>query len=246
MLGILASWGFLDFGSGRPYRTTGSRFRASVAVERHHFCRIGTSSKMRDYYDILGVSPDAGADEIKRAYRQLARRYHPDISGDDRGALFLEVSRAYRTLRDPHQRRSYDASVSESPVPTGRADWFADEIAIDFPSVSSVLDRMRHAFFGGESGDVLSAEIVLTPEEAFWGTFVPIQVPLRRTCQCCGGRGEVWSDWCRPCAGDGDVAADHEMRMRVPAGVREGTRFRFSVTPPGAPPTLVEVRISIR
>jgi molecular chaperone DnaJ len=189
---------------------------------------------MRDYYDILGVSPDAGADEIKRAYRQLARRYHPDISGDDRGALFLEVSRAY-------------PSVSESPArTTGRADWFADEIAIDFPSVSSVLDRMRHAFFGGESGDALSAEIVVTPEEAFWGTFVPIQVPLRRTCQCCGGRGEVWSDWCRPCAGDGDVAADHEMRLRVPAGVREGTRFRFSVTPRGAPPTLVEVRIRIR
>ena len=47
---------------------------------------------MRDYYDVLGVSPGAGADEIKRAYRQLARRYHPDISGDDRGAAFLEVT----------------------------------------------------------------------------------------------------------------------------------------------------------
>ena len=56
---------------------------------------------MRDYYDVLGVSPGAGADEIKRAYRQLARRYHPDISGDERGAAFLEVSRAYHVLRDP-------------------------------------------------------------------------------------------------------------------------------------------------
>ncbi|HJU74734.1 MAG TPA: DnaJ domain-containing protein, partial [Gemmatimonadaceae bacterium] len=50
---------------------------------------------MRDYYEVLGVSRDAGADEIKRAYRQLARRYHPDISGDERGAAFLEVSRAF-------------------------------------------------------------------------------------------------------------------------------------------------------
>ena len=49
---------------------------------------------MRDYYDVLGVTADAGAEEIKRAYRQLARRYHPDISGDDRTAAFLEVARA--------------------------------------------------------------------------------------------------------------------------------------------------------
>jgi curved DNA-binding protein CbpA len=65
---------------------------------------------MRDYYEILGVSPDAGADEIKRAYRQLARRYHPDISGDDRGAAFLEIARAYDVLRDP-PRRNLDRLV---------------------------------------------------------------------------------------------------------------------------------------
>ncbi|HET9262558.1 MAG TPA: DnaJ domain-containing protein, partial [Vicinamibacterales bacterium] len=64
---------------------------------------------MRDYYEVLGVSPDAGADEIKRAYRRLARRYHPDISGDERGAAFLEVSRAYEILNNPDRRRSYDA-----------------------------------------------------------------------------------------------------------------------------------------
>src|SRR5262245_55063014 len=133
---------------------------------------------MRDYYQVLGVSQDAGADEIKRAYRQLARRYHPDISGDDRSALFIEASRAYEVLRDPFQRRSYDASLSRH---------FADEVAIDFPSVSSVLDSMRHAFFGGEPAVPLFADIVLTPEEAFWGTMVPLQVPMRRTCPYCGG-----------------------------------------------------------
>ncbi len=73
---------------------------------------------MRDYYDVLGVSPDAGADEIKHAFRRLVRRYHPDISGEDRGTAFPEL------------------------------DWMTDEIAIDFPSVSSVLDGMRHSFFG--------------------------------------------------------------------------------------------------
>jgi len=67
---------------------------------------------MRDYYDVLGVSPDAGAAEIKRAYRQLARRYHPDISGEDRASTFLEVSRAYQVLRDPERRRSRACSAT--------------------------------------------------------------------------------------------------------------------------------------
>ena len=106
---------------------------------------------MRDYYDVLGVSPDAGADEIKRAYRQLARRYHPDISGDERTAAFVEATHAYEILGDVRRRHAYDtartARVSPSMIRGSRAEWFADEIAIDFPSVSDLLDRMRHSFF---------------------------------------------------------------------------------------------------
>jgi molecular chaperone DnaJ len=148
---------------------------------------------MRDYYEVLGVSPDAGADEIKRAYRQLARRYHPDISGDDRATAFLEASRAYEILTNPASRRSYDRTRRRRPVSFdgSRADWLADEVAIDFPSVSGLLDSMRHAFFGAALGD-LSAEIVLSPLEAFRGTIVPLGVPVRQTCAQCGGRGEIW------------------------------------------------------
>lgn len=203
---------------------------------------------MRDYYDVLGVSPGAGADEIKRAYRQLARRYHPDISGDDRGGAFLEISRAYEVLNDPSRRQSYDHALRwrEGATPTGRADWFSDEVAIDFPSVASVLDRMRSSFFGDAPPVGLNAEIVLTAQEAFWGTTVPLDVPLRRTCTRCGGRGETWQEWCASCGGGGDIAATHELKLRVPAGVREGATFRFSIMPPGAPNTFVEVRVSIR
>jgi DnaJ-class molecular chaperone len=203
---------------------------------------------MRDYYDVLGVRSDAGADEIKRAYRQLARRYHPDISGEERGSAFLEVARAYEVLTDPARRRSYDASLRlhSAAASPARADWLADEVAIDFPSVSSVLDQMRHSFFGPLPAIGLRAEITLTPQEAFWGTTVPLDVPLRRTCAQCGGRGETWEEWCDACSGGGDVTATHALQLRVPAGVREGARFRFSVTPPGAPHTVVEVRITIR
>ena len=92
----------------------------------------------------------------------------------------------------------------------------------------------------------LSAEIVLTPREAFDGVTVPLDVPLRRTCPRCGGRGETWAEWCASCRGLGEVSTHHEMQVRVPPGVRSGALFRFSVTPPGAPVTLVEVRVTIQ
>jgi molecular chaperone DnaJ len=205
---------------------------------------------MRDYYDVLGVAADAGAEEIKRAYRQLARRYHPDISGDDRSVAFLEVARAYEVLSDASSRRAYDAEMSGSlrGYTTERmsVDPLHDEVAIDFPSVATVLDRMRHAFFGGGPSVTLAAEIVLSAREAFDGVTVPLDVPLRRTCPRCGGRGEIWAEWCAACAGLGEVATRHEMRVRVPAGVRPGAFFRFSVMPPGAPVTVVEVRVRIQ
>ena len=199
---------------------------------------------MRDYYDVLGVSPDAGADEIKRAYRQLARRYHPDISGDDRALAFRELTGADDVLRDSSRRRQYDTTLSNQ----GEAGttWFSDEVAIDFPSVASVLDRMRDAFFTAEPAITLSAEMTLTPREAIAGVTIPFDVPLRRTCSRCGGRGEVWNEWCATCAGLGEVAAAHAVNVRVPAGVSHGDTFRFSLTPPGAPSTVVEVRIVIR
>jgi molecular chaperone DnaJ len=200
---------------------------------------------MRDYYDVLGVSPDAGAEEIKRAYRQLARRYHPDISGDERGMAFREAAQAYEVLNDPHRRRQYDAVRSARRRPL-RAEWLADEVAIDFPSVSDLLDDMREAFFGGASLSELSAEIVLSPLEAFEGATIPLDIPVRQTCPSCGGRGETWQEWCDPCGGCGDIRAYHGVELRVPPGVREGERFRFSIAPMGSPHTIVDVRISIR
>ena len=155
---------------------------------------------MRDYYQVLGVAPDAGADEIRRAYR--------------RSSAFT--------------------------------NWMADEIAIDFPSVSSVLDGMRHSFFGEIDPVGLAAQVELTAEEAFWGALIPFQLPLRGTCSHCGGRGEVWEEWCLTCSGTGEVVAAHPLRLKIPAGVRPGACFRFSVMPPGALPTTVEIRIAIR
>jgi hypothetical protein len=168
---------------------------------------------MRDYYDILGVSRDAGADEIKRAHRQLTRRYHPDISGDE--------------------------------LSVGGAECLADEVHVDFPSVLTVLDRMRQSFFGDTPRPTEGPDIVVTPQEAFWGAVVRLDVPVRRTCARCGGRGEVWNEWCADCAGVGDCAARQGVRLRVPPGVLDGSRIRFRVAAAGVRPTVVDAHIKI-
>jgi hypothetical protein len=169
---------------------------------------------MRDYYDVLGVAPDAGADEIKRAHRQLTRRYHPDITGDD-------------------------VSLSVAGV-------LADEVHLDFPSVLSVLDRMRHSFFGASRRPDRAPDIVVTPQEAFWGATLPLEILVTRTCAQCGGRGEVWNDWCADCAGDGDLPARQAVRVRIPAGVQDGTRIRFRVSAAGIRHAVIDARIRIR
>src|SRR6516164_6520419 len=106
---------------------------------------------MRDYYDVLGVSRDAGADEIRRAHRQLTRRYHPDISGEE--------------------------------LPVTVADCLADDLHVAFPSVLTVLDRIRPPFFGDPPRPDVGPGVLVTAQQAFWGATVPLDVPVRRTCQ---------------------------------------------------------------
>jgi len=78
---------------------------------------------------------------------------------------------------------------------------FADEVVIDFPSVAPAVDRIRSAFLADERVAALSAAIQLSPREAMAGATVPLEVPVRLTCQSCGGRGETWTEPCARCAG---------------------------------------------
>lgn len=123
----------------------------------------------------------------------------------------------------------------------------ADEIAIDFPSLKAIRDRMSRAFFGGDPTASSHVAVVrLTAREAFAGANVPLHVPVVAMCAPCGGRGEVWMDPCVACGGTGAAPARQAVRVSVPPGVRDGARFRFSVTPPAASPTSVEIRIAVR
>lgn len=125
------------------------------------------------------------------------------------------------------------------------ADWLSDEIAIDFPSIDPLVDRMRASFFGPLLDSHVSAEIVLSPREAWLGAVVPLDVPVRDICPACGGRGERWFDLCDRCEGTGGAIVPRRVRLTVPAGVRDGTTFTVRVAPASAAATTVEVHIAI-
>jgi hypothetical protein len=124
---------------------------------------------------------------------------------------------------------------------------FADEIAIDFPSVERVMERMRDAFLGEHlDADVLRAEVSLSQREAFDGLVVPLRVPIRVTCPHCGGRGDTWTERCDLCRGTGESLIHHAVRVSVPPRVADGARFRFRLKSPDASLVRVEVRVAIR
>ena len=127
-----------------------------------------------------------------------------------------------------------------------RFDWFRDEVAVDFPSLGAAADRMRESFVNTDASVApLCAEVRLSPHDARESRRVPIELALRSTCVACGGRGEVRSGSCAPCAGTGDGVTRHQVHVRLPPGVRNGARFFFSVTPPLAPATVVDLRVTV-
>ena len=165
--------------------------------------------------------------------------------------VFLNVGEADEVLSNERNgRRRGDRLAAERVVvrpDRDRFDWFADEVAIDFPSIGAVVDRMREAFMAPDEWTrPLSAEILLSAREAFDGAVVPLDVPVRRMCPSCGGRGESWADRCGPCGGTGEALVRHPVHLVVPPRVIDGVRFHLRVSAPCAPPTRVEVRVAIR
>jgi len=124
---------------------------------------------------------------------------------------------------------------------------FADEIAIDFPSAGRVVERMRDSFLGEPAPhDLFETELQLSPREAFDGLMMPLVVPIRGACPCCGGRGESWAEPCLRCAGSGEAVFCHTVTVAVPPGVSDGQTFRFRVTSPHTGSVRVNVRVAIQ
>ena len=163
----------------------------------------------RDLYEVLGVPPDAGEADIKKAYRRLAMKYHPDRNPGDAQAeeQFKDVQAAYEALSDPQRRAAYDryghAGLEGGPGgPGGMGGGFADIFGDVFSDI----------FGGGRSGPPRGSDlryvVEISLEEAAAGTEVTVRIPVRVACEPCAGSGAKPGTrpvGCQTCGGRGQV-----------------------------------------
>jgi molecular chaperone DnaJ len=238
-----------------------------------------------DYYGTLGVRRDANPDEIKKAYRRLARELHPDVNPDPATQeRFKEITQAYEVLSDPEKRQMYDLG----------ADPFAPAGAGGFGAGFSPFSDIMDAFFGGAGatrgprsrarrGRNATIRVDLDLSECAFGATRELtvdtavvcptcsgegsapgshpttcdvcngrgeisqvtrsflgQVMTSRACPGCGGFGTVIRRPCPECDGDGRVRTRRTVKVRIPAGVEDGTHIQLAgegeVGPGGGPP----------
>jgi molecular chaperone DnaJ len=228
----------------------------------------------KSLYEVLGVAKNASADEIKKAYRKLARQYHPDRNpGDDEAeAKFKEVQAAYDVLSDDEKRKNYDSFGSADGRggggPSGWTNFDAD--AFDFGNLSDLFGGM----FGGrgrrqpvaQRGNDIEAVVNVSFEDSLKGieTKIPVQVDtacsecggsgarpgttpvicpecrgrgvlsesqglfsLSQPCPRCRGNGTVIEEPCPRCRGTGRERRTKRYSVKIPAGVKDGTRIRL-------------------
>lgn len=127
-----------------------------------------------------------------------------------------------------------------------RFDRWPDEVVVDFPSVSALVERMQASFFGESvEGEPLAAEVRLSARQAFEGARVPLDMPLRRSCGPCAGRGEISEQACPACEGAGERIGLERVHVFVPSGVRDGARFRLRVRVLPAAGTAVDLHVRV-
>jgi molecular chaperone DnaJ len=175
---------------------------------------------VKSLYESLGVAKNASQDEIKKAYRRLARQYHPDKNPDDRDAeeRFKEIQGAYDVLSDPEKRKRYDTFGSANgrggPGPGGGFNWSATE-GFDFGDLGDLFGGL----FGGgmrgaaeprsQRGNDVEVQVNLSFEDALSGVETKIPVALEVACHTCGGSGAkpgTAPKVCPQCNGRGVVA----------------------------------------
>jgi len=202
----------------------------------------------KDYYSILGVSRNATEREIKQAYRRLARQYHPDINPGNKSAeaKFKQINEAYEVLSDTEKRQKYDQFGDQWQY----ADQFARAQhqqaplwefsraggATGSPFEEFDLDSLLGDLFGGKTGrrqvrprrgHDIEYPVEVTLEEAYHGTKRTIALQNEEPCSGCQGTGMIQNLPCSVCRGSGVVSTVKRLEVKIPPGVRDGSRVRI-------------------
>ena len=184
----------------------------------------------RDYYEVLGISKGASDDEIKKAHRKLAKKYHPDLNKDNPEAAekFKELNEAYEVLSDKDKRAKYDqfGFAGVDPNYGGGGGGFGGFGGFDMGDLGGIFD----AFFGGgggssrsrrnapQRGETLQQRLMLSFEEAAFGCEKEITIGRVESCEACGGSGAApgtSAETCSRCRGSGTVT----QTQRTPLGM---------------------------
>ena len=166
----------------------------------------------RDLYEVLGVPRDASPEDIKKAYRRLAREHHPDVSQDpEADHRIKEINLAYQTLSDPARRRQYDMFGGQGFTPEmfGFMGDVGDIFEAFFGSPFGRRTGTRRSRTRTARGADVRAAMVLTFEEAAFGARKDVEIQTRETCGRCGGRGAepgTHPSRCTVCGGSGEVS----------------------------------------
>jgi molecular chaperone DnaJ len=224
------------------------------------------SSRVEDYYARLGVPRTAGVAELRRAYRLLALRCHPDRAGPASTELFQRISEAYRVLSDAGARAAYDGRLRDqagSPVhrpfaaarsnghgegeysgPGGRITWRSHNLDRRIPRLSGPLDDLLARAVARRCLDG-SIELLLEAAEAAAGGVAAIEAPLSTTCPTCAGVARLNQVWCRRCQYAGQVVDEVVILVDIPARAADGALLAFHTDPGGThPPLRVRLRVA--
>jgi curved DNA-binding protein len=205
--------------------------------------------KFRDYYETLGVPRSASQDEIKSAFRKLARKLHPDVNPGDKAAedRFKEINEANEVLSDPKKRGYYDelgadwkAGMDFTP-PAGGADgsgassggtsersWSGDRYGPSSDFFEATFGRRREGagFEFHARGSDVESEISIPLEEAHRGTKRLVRIPVEELCPECGGTGVKEGKTCPVCHGSGTETKFESFTVNIPKGVRDDSVIR--------------------
>jgi molecular chaperone DnaJ len=188
-----------------------------------------------DHYTLLGLGRDASLDEIKKAYRQLAMRHHPDRTQNNPQdtEIFKAVAVAFATLSNPERRAEYDRllATAERRATKTRARRTRTTTSDPKQQNTPFGDILEEFFQGWDRGplerDDRVLEITLTSQEAKMGVTVPVDIPWKDQCPLCQGSGLAPFSICSGCRGSGYTHGSRRLTLNIPSGVASGTTQRL-------------------